>query len=423
MVFLSKAQQKNKNIETLIDNLWDLNKQGIEFKLEMKLEYGTLVLDNAKMNCMREKMGLAAAVFGKYIEIEKLPNPLSKLTQIQAYNWLQTQVRLDQKVAMGSILKDRVAFGEEESRPSFWNDEVLPWTSVKKTFKNLHVEHPGLINKVKAMIEIRLNGLGKNPESYVARRGEEQIVKMSECQLVEIVAIGTEGNDAESIEVEETNEVSSGATRATTNSPGASPRVPSEVDVDGSISTEEETNEVSSGATRATTNSPGASPRAPSEVDVEGSISTEEDNTLVQEDTASQAGSEDEERDHDETLQLLSKKLQLEQQLKSAMLSWSTSSSELEQQLKTARSSTTIRTRENSPAKEKNTNLNKKCNDCKFKAKTRSLLDQHIRSKHPFNLVDSANEKPTAPRQSKRPRKTTKRDSHIYDTDTDWEEN
>ena len=180
---------------------------------------------------------------------------------------------------------------------------------------------------------------------------------------------------------------------------------------------------MSSGATRATTNSPGASPRAPSEVDVEGSISTEEDNTLVQEDTASQAGSEDEERDHDETLQLLSKKLQLEQQLKSAMLSWSTSSSELEQQLKTARSSTTIRTRENSPAKEKNTNLNKKCNDCKFKAKTRSLLDQHIRSKHPFNLVDSANEKPTAPRQSKRPRKTTKRDSHIYDTDTDWEEN
>ena len=143
MVFLSKAQQKNKNIETLIDNLWDLNKQGIEFKLEMKLEYGTLVLDNAKMNCMREKMGLAAAVFGKYIEIEKLLNPLSKLTQIQAYNWLQTQVRLDQKVAMGSILKDRVAFGEEESRPSFWNDEVLPWTSVKKTFKNLHVEHPG----------------------------------------------------------------------------------------------------------------------------------------------------------------------------------------------------------------------------------------------------------------------------------------
>ena len=181
---------------------------------------------------------------------------------------------------------------------------------------------------------------------------------------------------------------------------------------------------MSSGATRATTNSPGASPRVPSEVDVEGSISTEEDNTLVQEDTASQAGSEDEERDHDETLQLLSKKLRLEQQLKkSAMLSWSTSSSELEQQLKTARSSTTIRTRENSPAKEKNTNLNKKCNDCKFKAKTRSLLDQHIRSKHPFNLVDSANEKPTAPRQSKRPRKTTKRDSHIYDTDTDWEEN
>ena len=32
---------------------------------------------------------------------------------------------------------------------------------------------------------------------------------------------------------------------------------------------------------------------------------------MVQEDTASQAGSEDEERDHDETFQLLSKKLQL----------------------------------------------------------------------------------------------------------------
>ena len=187
MVVLSKSQQKNKKIETLIDDLWDLNKHGIEFKFEMNLEFGNLVLDNTKMNCMMEKQGLAAAVYGKYMEIEKLPNPLSKLTQIQAYNWLQTQIRLDQKVVMGSILKDRVAFGEEESRPSFWSDEVLPWTSVKKTFKNLHVEHPGLINKVKAMIGIRLNGLGKNPEFYVASRDEEAMVnKLSKCRNIRL---------------------------------------------------------------------------------------------------------------------------------------------------------------------------------------------------------------------------------------------
>ena len=378
MVVLSKAQQRNKKIETLIDDLWDLNKHGIEFKFEMKLEYGNLVLDNTKMNCMIEKQGLAAAVYGKYMEIEKLPNPLSKLTQIQAYNWLQTQVRLDQKVVMGSILKDRVAFGEEESRPSFWNDEILPWTSVKKTFKNLHVEHPGLINKVKAMIEIRLNGLGKNPESYVARRGEEasdeQILKMPECQLVEIVAIGTEGNSTESIEgVEETTEASSGATRATTNSPGASPR-------------------------------------APSEVDDQGSISTDADDTFEADNASKASFSDDEESDPNETLQLVSKKLKLEQQLKTAMLGWSTSSCG------------SVTTRENSPAKEKDKILNKKCKDCKFTAKTKTLLQKHIRAKHPFNLVDSEDEKPTAPRQSKRPRKTTKRDSHIYDSDTDWEE-
>ena len=36
MVVLSKAQQRNKKIETLIDDLWDLNKHGIEFKFEMK---------------------------------------------------------------------------------------------------------------------------------------------------------------------------------------------------------------------------------------------------------------------------------------------------------------------------------------------------------------------------------------------------
>ena len=130
MVVLSKAQQRNKNIETVIDNLWDLNKEGIKFKFEVELEYGNLVLYNTKMGCLKEKQGLAAAVFREYMEIAKLPNPLSKLTQIQAYNWLQTQVRLDQKLVMGSIQKDRVAFGEEALRPSFWNDEVLPWTSV-----------------------------------------------------------------------------------------------------------------------------------------------------------------------------------------------------------------------------------------------------------------------------------------------------
>ena len=44
MVVLSKSQQKNKKIETLIDDLWDLNKHGIEFKFEMNLEFGNLVL-------------------------------------------------------------------------------------------------------------------------------------------------------------------------------------------------------------------------------------------------------------------------------------------------------------------------------------------------------------------------------------------
>ena len=379
MVVLSKSQQKNKKIETLIDDLWDLNKHGIEFKFEMNLEFGNLVLDNTKMNCMMEKQGLAAAVYGKYMEIEKLPNPLSKLTQIQAYNWLQTQIRLDQKVVMGSILKDRVAFGEEESRPSFWSDEILPWTSVKKTFKNLHVEHPGLINKVKAMIAIRLNGLGKNPEFYVASRDEEasgeQIVKMPEYQTVEVVAVGTsEANGTESIEGEE------------------------------------ETTEASSGATRATTNSPGASPRAPSEVGDQGSISTDLDDTLEAENASKASSSDDEESGPNETLQLVSKKLKLEQQLKTVMLGWSTSSCG------------SVTTRENSPAKEKDNILNKKCKDCKFRAKTKTLLQKHIRAKHPFNLVDSDDEKPTAPRQSKRTRKTTKRDLHIYDSDTDWEE-
>ena len=115
MVVLSKAQNRNRKIEAVIENLWELNKHDVEFKLELKLEYGRLVLDNTNMSSMKEKEGLAAATLGKYIEIEKLPNPLSKLTQIQAYNWLQTQIRLDQKVVLGSILKDRVTFGNEES--------------------------------------------------------------------------------------------------------------------------------------------------------------------------------------------------------------------------------------------------------------------------------------------------------------------
>ena len=122
------------------------------------------------------------------------------------------------------------------------------------------------------------------------------------------------------------------------------------------------------------------------------------------------SSSDDEESDPNETLQLVSKKLKLEQQLKTVMLGWSTSSCG------------SVTTRENSPAKEKDNILNKKCKDCKFRAKTKTLLQKHIRAKHPFNLVDSDDEKPTAPRQSKRTRKTTKRDSHIYDSDTDWEE-
>ena len=98
MVVLSKAQLKNKKIEGVIQNLWELSKQNVEFKLELTLEYGSLLLDNQKMSTLEEKEGLAAACLRKYIEIEKLPNPLSKMTQIQAYNWLQTQIRLDQKL-------------------------------------------------------------------------------------------------------------------------------------------------------------------------------------------------------------------------------------------------------------------------------------------------------------------------------------
>ena len=82
MVVLSKAQLKNKKIEGVIQNLWELSKQNVEFKLELTLEYGSLLLDNQKMSTLEEKEGLAAACLRKYIEIEKLPNPLSKMTQI-----------------------------------------------------------------------------------------------------------------------------------------------------------------------------------------------------------------------------------------------------------------------------------------------------------------------------------------------------
>ena len=396
MVFLSKAQQRNMNIEKVIDNLWDLNKHGLQFKFEMEFEYGTLALDNTKMSRMGEKHGLAAAVFKDYMEVAKLPNPLSKLSQIDAFNWLQTQVRLDQKIVMRSIQKDRVVFGEEESKPSFWNDEVLPWTCVKKTFKNLNPEHPGLISKVKTMIAIRLNSLGKDPESYVTRGKEEAdgepivasegMEKSHNVEFVDVVVVDTE-----------------------TSIEGVG----------------EKTLE-SSRATGAVINTPGVSPRAPSEVHNQGSISTEGEDT-VEDDNASNSSSSDEGNDSNNTLQLANHKRQLEQKLKTAMLFLSTSSSG---------SATTTRenspeTRGNSPAKEKDKeinegkSLNKKCNHCKFKAKNNTLLDRHIRAKHPFNLVggamsDSEDEKSTAPRKSTRKRKTTQRDSHIYDTD--WEQ-
>ena len=96
------------------------------------------------------------------------------------------------------------------------------------------------------MIEIRLNSLGKNPESYVASRGdqeanEEQIIgaeKMVESQIVDVVSIQTGDKSTEaSIEgLVETNLERSRATRAVINSPGASPRAPSEVPDEGSIS-------------------------------------------------------------------------------------------------------------------------------------------------------------------------------------------
>ena len=396
MVFLSKAQQRNKNIETVIDNLWDLNKHGVKFKFEVEFEYGKLDLDNTKMSRMREKNGLAAAVFKDYIEVAKLPNPLSKLTQIDAFNWLQTQVRLDQKIVMKSIQKDRVAFGEEESKPSFWKDEVLPWTCVKKTFKNLNPEHPGLISKVKTMIAIRLNSLGKDPESYVTT-GDKEV----DGEPI-VAAEGVESShNVEFVDVVV---------------------VEKETSIEG---VGEKTLE-SSRATGAVINSPGVSPRAPSEVHNQGSVSTEEEDT-VEDDIASKSSSSDEGNDSNNTLQLANHKRQLEQKLKTAMLFLSTSSSGSG----TITRENSPATRENSPAKEKNKeinegkSLNKKCDDCKFKAKNKTLLDQHIRAKHPFNLIggamsDSEDEMSTAPRKSTRKRKTTQCDSHIYDTD--WEQ-
>ena len=48
MVVLSKAQNRNRKIEALIENLWELNKHDVEFKLEFKLEYGRWVLWRTK---------------------------------------------------------------------------------------------------------------------------------------------------------------------------------------------------------------------------------------------------------------------------------------------------------------------------------------------------------------------------------------
>ena len=137
MVRLSRCQQRNKNIENLIVNLRELAVDEVKFKIEIELDYGSLSLDNIKLKDLQVK-DLAVNTYRKHLEISKLPRALSKMTQIEAFNWLQTQVRLDQKLSLGSIQRDRVAFGDEEMKPSFWNDEVLPWTNVTKTFKNLN---------------------------------------------------------------------------------------------------------------------------------------------------------------------------------------------------------------------------------------------------------------------------------------------
>ena len=420
MVILSKAQLKNKKIEGVIQNLWELSKQNVEFKLELTLEYGSLLLDNQKMSTLEEKEGLAAACLRKYIEIEKLPNPLSKMTQIQAYNWLQTQIRLDQKVVMGSILKDRVTFGTEESRPSFWNDDILPWTSVTKTFKNLHVDYPSLVNKVKAMIGVRLKSLGKNPETYVADKdiketegGEEATLASPGATRAAANSPGVSSSVPSNVDNQSTKEgnvlddgeeatlASPGAARATTKSPGVSSEVPTDRDNQGKSlegNAEDETILASPGATRATTNSPGASSKVPSDNQVQADISLDANSD-------SRGSSSLDESDPDESMQLLSKKRKLQNQLKTAMLALST----------TSNSSEGISTTENSPAKQKGS-LQKKCKDCKFIAKTKGLLDVHIKSKHPFNIVGCG---PSEPRKSKRPRKSTKRDSHIYESEWD----
>ena len=93
------------------------------------------------------------------------------------------------------------------------------------------------------MIEIRLNSLGKNPESYVASRGDqetnqEQIIgaeKMVESQIVDVVSIQT-GDKSTEASIEGLVETNLESSRAVINSPGASPRAPSEVPDEGSIS-------------------------------------------------------------------------------------------------------------------------------------------------------------------------------------------
>ena len=90
MVRLSRCQQRNKNIENLIVNLRELAVDEVKFKIEIELDYGSLSLDNIKLKDLQVK-DLAVNTYRKHLEISKLPRALSKMTQIEAFNWLQTK--------------------------------------------------------------------------------------------------------------------------------------------------------------------------------------------------------------------------------------------------------------------------------------------------------------------------------------------
>ena len=368
MVRLSRCQQRNKNIENLIVNLRELAVDEVKFKIEIELDYGSLSLDNIKLKDLQVK-DLAVNTYRKHLEISKLPRALSKMTQIEAFNWLQTQVRLDQKLSLGSIQRDRVAFGDEEMKPSFWNNEVLPWTNVTKTFKNLNPAYPGLINKVKEMIKIRLNLLGKNPESYVVGGNSEDcfnvenVVRENEAEIGENVNVG--GNEAvvddgavdENAFEEEAQLESSRAARTAFSGTGGSPRAQSD---SGSVSTEEE----------------------------DGSNDSMEDSNS---NTSTTSGPND-------TLKLAKHKMDLEDKLATAMLGLNTSSSSSGSTLKLP---------------EKPKTLKKfKCQDCVYRAKSKTALEEHIKVNHPFSAMSESDEEKTPSlRKSKRPRKTTKREN------------